>query len=46
MKYFLAVLAVINLLLMIGDGEQKNRDNYTYGFMVTVAGLVAVHLIG
>lgn len=46
MKIFLAILAIILLFGMIGDKGQKNRDSYTKGFIVTIIGIVALHVIG
>lgn len=46
MKIFLAIMAGFLLFGMIGDKNAGNRKNYTYGFMTTVAAIVALYAIG
>lgn len=46
MKVFLAILAVILLFGMIADKEQHNRNNYTYGFIATIVGIIVLYLFG
>ena len=40
-----AILAFILLFGMIGDKEQKNRDNYTKCFIALVIGIVALYMV-
>lgn len=46
MKIFLAVASGLLLFGMIGDKDAGNRKNYTYGFITTVAAIVALYAIG
>lgn len=45
MNIFLAVLAVILLFGMIGDKEEQNRINFTYGFIVVIVAIMAINVI-
>lgn len=40
-----AVVAFIMLCGMIGDKEQKNRDNYTKVFIALIIGIVALYMV-
>ena len=45
MTVFLAIIAVILLFGMIGDKEQKNRDNYTMAFVANLAAIVILSVL-
>ena len=45
MTIFFAVLAVILLFGMIGDKNEKNRRNFTYGFIAVVIGITILYFI-
>ena len=45
MNIFLAILAVILLFGMIGDKEEQNRINFTWGFMIVILAIAAINLI-
>ena len=45
MKILFAIFAVVLFLGMVGDKEKDNRRNYTYGFIATIAGIVALYMI-
>lgn len=46
MVVFLAIVAFILLAGMIGEKEQKNRDNLTMAFMTVIAAIVVVYMVG
>ena len=46
MVVFLAIVSFILLAGMIGDKEQKNRDNFTMAFVAVVAAIVVVYMVG
>jgi len=43
---FFIVLALIFFFGMVGDNLQKNRDNYTLAFIVSVGAIVLMHIFG
>lgn len=45
MTVFLAIIAVILLFGMIGDKEQKNRDNYTKAFVADLVTIVILSVL-
>lgn len=45
MNIFLAILAVILLFGMIGDKEEQNRINFTWGFIVVIAAIAVINVI-
>lgn len=42
MKIFFAVLAVILLIGMLAESDRDSRRNFTYGFIATIIGIVAL----
>lgn len=45
MVIIFAILAFILFAGMIGDKEQKNRDNYTKAFIAVIIGITALYMV-
>ena len=45
MKIALAIAALILLWGMIGDRDADNRQNFTFGFIICVAGVILLEIL-